>query len=95
MTCTMNIGKKHEVHKNIQMCIDGWNVKSVDNPLTGETEWEDSCDVNMKEISHINAEKYLGQTISSDSTNTSNVIELPNKEIGIQNKIIQMLEQMP
>ena len=90
----MHVGKKHE-DQNIQLCIDGWNVKSVDNPLTGETEWEDTCDVNMKEISHINAEKYLRQTISSDSTNTSNIIELRNKGIGIQNKIIQMLEKMP
>ena len=68
-------GKKHEDYKNIQLYIDGWNVKSVDNPLTGEIEWEDTCDMNMKEVSHINAEKYFGQMISRDSSNTSNITE--------------------
>ena len=36
-------------------------------------------------------EKYLGQIISSDSTNTSNIEFLRNKGIGISNKIVQTL----
>ena len=36
-------------------------------------------------------EKYLGQIISSDSTNSCNIESLRNKGIGIQNQIIQTL----
>ena len=45
---------------------------------------------DINEISHINSEKYLGQIISSDSKNSSNIEMLRNKGIGIQNRIIQM-----
>ena len=37
----------------------------------------------------------LARQFSSDSSNTSNIIKLRNKGIGIQNKKIQMLEKMP
>ena len=36
-------------------------------------------------------EKYLGQIISSDSTNSCNIESLRNKGIGIQNKIMKTL----
>ena len=49
----------------------------------------------MKEISHINSERYVGQVISSDSSNTNNITKQRNKGIGIKNKIVQMLENMP
>ena len=87
--------KKHENYKNIELCIDGWNVKSVESILMGEMEWEDTLGENMNEISHITSEKYLGQIISSDSKTSSNIEMLRNKGIGIQNRIIQMLEKMP
>ena len=37
----------------------------------------------------------MGQFISSDAKNTINLNNLRNKGIGIQNKIIQMLDKMP
>ena len=77
------LGKKHDDFKNVPLFIDRWTVKSVDGTVQEETEWEDTCDMNMNEISHIKSEKYLGQTISSDSTNTNNITELRNKGIGI------------
>ena len=49
----------------------------------------------INEMSHIDTEKYLGQIISSDSKNTYNIESLRNKGIGIQNKIVDMLERMP
>ena len=51
---------------------------------------EDTLGEDINEISHINSEKYLGQIISSDSKNSSNIEMLRNKGIGIQNRIIQM-----
>ena len=46
-------------------------------------------------MSHIETEKYLGQTLSSDGKNTANIKKMKNKGIGIQNKKIQILENMP
>ena len=65
-------------------------MKSVESVLTGGTEYDDTLEEDMNEISHINSEKYLGQIISSDSKNSSNIEMLRNKGIGIQNRIIQM-----
>ena len=91
----MHVGNKHEDYKNIELCIDGWTVKTVESFDSGEQEWEDTLEDDMKEISHITSERYLGQVISSDSSNTNNITKQRNKGIGIQNKIIQMLEKMP
>ena len=58
---------------------------------TGGQKWEDTLD-NLMELSHVDSEKYLGQIISSDGKNTKSIP--PKKGIGIQNKVIQMLEHM-
>ena len=82
----MHVGYKHDNYKkNIELCIDEWSVKSVENIDTGEKELEDIDDDDMKGISTTNSEKYLGQTISSDSTNTIHIMKQRNKGIGIQN----------
>ena len=91
----MHIGNKHDDFKNIELCIDGWSVRKVESFLTGKTELQDTLQEDMKEVSHIDSEKYLGQVISSDSKNTININNQRNKGIGIQNKIIQMLDKMP
>ena len=91
----MHVGNEHESYKNDQLLIDGWNVKTVESVLTGEIDWEDTLVEDMNEISNITSEKYLGQILSNDSKNTLNITMLRNKGIGIQNKIIQMLEKMP
>ena len=91
----MHVGNRHEDYKNIELVIDGWSVKRVENIDTGELELEDTYEEDMKEISHTNSENYLGQIISSDSKNTLNILKQRNKGIGIQNKIIHMLEKMP
>ena len=91
----MHVGNKHEDYKNIELCIDGWTVKTVESFDSGEQEWEGTLEDDMKEISHINSERYLCQVISSDSSNTNNITKQRDKDIGIQNEIIQMLEKMP
>ena len=62
---------------------------------SGDVHWKDILNDDMNEMSHIDTEKYLGQVISSDSKNVNNIEQLRNKGIGIQNKIIEMLERMP
>ena len=67
------VGKNHEDYKNVQLCVDGWIVKTVVNYDTSELEWEDILDDTMKEVSHINSEKYLGQSITNDSKNIQKI----------------------
>ena len=47
------------------------------------------------EISHIDEEKYLGKIINSVGKSTKHISKMRNKGIGLQNKVIQMLETMP
>ena len=91
----MQVGKRHEAFKNVELYFDGWSVQSVDKVETGDKDWKDILIEDMNEMSHIDSEKYLGQIISSDSKNTFNIEQLRNKGIGIQNKIVDMLERMP
>lgn len=49
----------------------------------------------MKEISHLDSDKYLGQVLSSDSKNSENITKLRNKGIGIKNKIVNILTNIP
>ena len=56
----MHVGNKHDNYRNIELCIIGWSLKSVENIDTGEKEWEDIHDDDKKEISTTNSEKYLG-----------------------------------
>ena len=91
----MHVGNKHEDYKNTQLYVDGWDVKTVESYTAGEKDWIDTPVEGMKEISHVNSERYLGQIISSDSKNTANITKLRNKGIGLKNKVIQMLNTMP
>ena len=68
----------------MQLFVDGWGVKGVESYDAEDTKWEDTLDQDMKEISHLDSEKYLGQILSSDSTNIKNIIKLRNKGIGIK-----------
>ena len=76
----LHTGKEHE---NIELFVDGWAMKSVQDVETGEDSRQDIFEGTM--------DKYLGQTISADGRNTSNIEKIKNKGIDIQNKIIQML----
>ena len=59
---------------------------------TGSSKWEDILDKDMKEISHLDSDKYLGQVLSFDS---KNITKLRNKGIGIKNKIVNILTNIP
>ena len=91
---TLRFGAKNYFN-NIELCINGWSMKKVESYLTGRTDLQDTLQEDMKEVFHVDSEKYLGQFLSSDSKNTININYLRNKGIGIQNKIIQMLDKMP
>ena len=80
-------------HANIELYVDGWAMKNVKDVETGEIKRQDILEGSM-EISHLDSDKYLGQTLGADGKNTSNIEKMKNKGIGIQNRIIQMLEVM-
>ena len=90
----LHIGSAQEAYKQIEQCVNGWKMSEVQDFETGGQKWEDTLD-NIMELSHVDSEKYLGQIISSDGKNTKNIQKIKNKGIGIQNKVIQMLEHMP
>ena len=65
-------------------------MSEVHNIHTGEVHIKESYDEEHV-MSAEGVEKYLGQILSSDSTNTKNIENIRNKGIGIQNKITQIL----
>ena len=81
-------------HENIPLFVDGWEIKDVKNVETGEMYRQDTL-VGDMEISHMNSDKYLGQILSANGKNTKNIEKMTNKGVGIQNKIIQMLDALP
>ena len=82
----LDIGNQQDEYKHVQLFVYGWSVKSVQsNDYVGE-KWEDTFNYDMKEISHLNSEMYVGQILSSDSKNLKNITKLRNKEIGIKDK---------
>ena len=86
----IHIGKKHSDIKKIQHYVEGWDVQEVQDFQTGWRDVEETYDGEYT-MSAECAERYLGQIISADSTNSCNIEGLRNKGIGIQNKIIQIL----
>ena len=65
--------------------MDGWEMKEVQDVETGQIKREDTL-IGGMEVSHMNEEKYLGQIISSNGTNTKNIENHANKCIGLVNK---------
>ena len=58
--------------KNIEFGIDGWGVNKVEHFSTGRrTDQEGTLLDKLKEISHIESERYLGQLLSRTSNNTN------------------------
>ena len=46
----MHVGNKHEDYKNIELCIDGWTVKTLESFDSGEQEWEDTLEDDMNKF---------------------------------------------
>ena len=61
----LHTGGEHDSYKNLELYVDGWEMKNVTDVVTGTAKRQDTLNGNM-EISHLNSEKYLGQAISSD-----------------------------
>ena len=86
----LHIGRNQENHKIFDHYVEGWNMEEVPDILAGESYTEEAYD-GEHGMSSESVQKYLGQHISSDSTNTKNIEMLRNKGIGIQNKLVQIM----
>ena len=80
----LHTGKKHEDFKNIELFVEGWSMINVKNVEKCVEERKDILEGDL-EISYTGAERYLGQIISSDGTNTNNIEKGRNKGISLQN----------
>ena len=86
----LHIGKDHKDYLKVPHYVEGWKVSEAEDFHTGVTTVEESYDGEHL-MSAEGVEKYLGQIISSDSTNTRNIEFIRNKGIGITNKIVHTL----
>ena len=86
----LHIGRNQENHKIFDHYVEGWNMEEVPDILAGESYTEEAYD-GEHGMSSESVQKYLGQHISSDFTNTKNIEMLRNKGIGIQNKLVQIM----
>jgi hypothetical protein len=86
----IHVGRNQEAYKNVDHYVEGWKMQEVQDIFTGEPHIEEAYD-GEHGMTAEGVQKYLGQMISSDSTNTKNIEILRNKGIGLQNKIVQIL----
>ena len=93
------VEKCHKMHiggnKNVcpDLWIDGWELKPVDSLSSGVSSQVDSF-VGSSGVENSNSEKYLGDIIRNDGRNKSNIEARQGKGYGINNKIMEMLEDI-
>ena len=75
------------------MYVDGWKIKNVRNVETGLDENSETFE-GPENIENAESEKYLGDIISHDGSNTKNIQNRQNKGHGAYTQIIQILESI-
>ena len=84
----MHVGAKRIFCPDLK--VDNWEVSAVENIQTGETEITDEY-LGTQRMETSDSEKYLGDLISSDGTNTKNIQARRAKGIGIVDQIMDIL----
>ena len=82
----MNIGKDIPKPKNPDLFVDEWKLEEVENKTSGETEINKEFDVEQQ-MEETENEKYLGQILGNDGSNTRNIENRADKGFGIMNKV--------
>ena len=90
----MHVGNNIPGYKKTKLFVDGWEMKEIQDKSTGEVEDHESFKGDCI-IEESNTEKYLGQIISSDGTNETNVKNRSNKGAGMINIIESILKNVP
>jgi len=89
----MHIGKKHSEGKCKKGEVDAW-TEDVSIDETGKTETKDKH-VGKVEMKSVSEKKYLGEIISKDATNKTNIKSKTNKALGNVKQIISGLNERP
>ena len=87
----MHVGSKN--HLCPDLFIDSWEVKSVDALDTGVSSLVDSF-TGSSLVECSDYEKYLGDIICKDGSNTKNIESRIGKGAGIKNQIMDMLDDV-
>ena len=91
------LSKCHVMHVGIQksycpeLKLDEWDIKSVEDINTGEKMQVDEF-LGASRLESTDSEKYLGDIISKNGSNTKNIESRRTKGIGIVNQIMSKLE---
>ena len=89
--------KCHKMHVGAKTCycpdlyVDNWEVKVVDDMLTGEKMVVDEL-IGEHTMELSDTEKYLGDLVSSDGRNEKNIKARSDKGQGIVDQIISIIE---
>ena len=87
----LHVGRKNQTCP--ELFIDTWKVKNVSHVNTNKFDIEDEEGGGAKvEIS--DAEKYLGDIITSDGKNRKNIVARAGKGEGIRKQIMSMLNDI-
>ena len=90
----MHIGKDIKEFDKMDFYLDGWKLTEVEEVETGVTTTKETFD-GEQEVDETENEKYLGQILSRDGSNTANINQKVGKGIGMKNKIKTILEHRP
>ena len=90
----MHVGSNIPEYKKPKLFVDGWEMKEIINMNTGKVEDHESFQGDCM-ITESSNEKYLGQIISNDGTNTANVKNRSNKGSGMTNTIESIMKNVP
>ena len=87
----LHVGNKESLCPDLQ--INNWGIEKKSEIMTG---FENLSDVQVDDykLEKVENEKYLGDVISADGTNTKNVISRQNKSYGINKQIGSMLREV-
>ena len=88
------IGKNIPEYKKMDLHVDGWKMEEVTDKITGATYSNEVFD-GEHFMGESKEEKYLGQIVSSDGTNTKNIKYRVGKGIGMSNIICSILSYIP
>ena len=85
----MNVGIQKSYCPELK--LDEWDIKSVEDIETGQKMQVDEF-LGASRLEMTDNEKYLGDIISKDGSNTKNIESRRNKGFGIVNQIMNKLE---
>ena len=89
----LHVGKYKEKFKCQPVYLDSWTSAEVEDKKSGQIHFQEQF-TDKVQIKEVENEKYLGNRLSADGTNTLDITTKCNRGTGIVNKIQTILETM-